>query len=346
VSCSVIVVGHGAEPLLAVCLEALRQQLAPQDELVLVDHGIDSMPSIPGVHLVTPTANRGFGAGCAEGVDATTNPILVFVNSDAVVGQGAVTGLSRCVEDETVGLAGGLVLLEGRADTVNSVGLPVHLSGLSWCGAYGQPIQDFQHAKELTSVAGALFAIRREVWERLGGMDSSYFMYHEDTDLSLRCHLAGLRVVYCPDAVASHAYEFSKNPRKMFLLERNRLLTVLGDYPAHLLLRTLPIILALEPLYFLVALRDGWAKEKLDVWAWLLTHRRQVQERRRRVQSQVVDPTALDALLVPEITQAQLDRPRGLGLINGLLRAYWKVASPVPGERVGRRSAFDDRESR
>ena len=69
------------------------------------------------------------------------------------------------------------------------------------------------------------------MWDLLGGMDESYFMYHEDTDLSLRCHLAGLDVVYCPDAVATHAYEFSRNTGKMFYLERNRLLTVMARLP-------------------------------------------------------------------------------------------------------------------
>ena len=93
-------------------------------------------------------------------------------------------------------------------------------------------------------------------------MDESYFMYHEDTDLSLRCHLAGLRVVYCPDAVALHAYDFARNAEKMYLLERNRFLTVLADFPTHLLLRVLPVIVLLEPLYLLIAMRDGWGARR------------------------------------------------------------------------------------
>ena len=116
-------------------------------------------------------------------------------------------------------------------------------------------------------------------------MDESYFMYHEDTDLSLRCHLAGLRVVYCPDAVALHAYDFSRNAGKMYLLERNRFLTVLADFPTHLLLRVLPVIVLLEPLYLVIALRDGWGREKVRAWGWLLRHTGVVRARRRRVQA-------------------------------------------------------------
>ena len=53
-----------------------------------------------------------------------------------------------------------------------------------------------------------------------------------------------------------------RNAGKMYLLERNRFLTVLADFPTHLLLRVLPVILLLEPLYLVIALRDGWVARR------------------------------------------------------------------------------------
>ncbi|PKW27178.1 glycosyltransferase [Phycicoccus duodecadis] len=330
-SVAVVVVGFGDEPVLAACLEAVRAQLGRGDEVVLVDHGVTRLPDVTGVRVLT-MPNGGFGAGCAAGAAATAAEVLVFVNSDAVLRPGALAALAARVADPAVGLAGGLVLLPeeaDRPDTVNSAGLPVHLSGLSWCDGYGERLGPAHlRPRRLASVAGALFACRREVWDLLGGMDASYFMYHEDTDLSLRTHLAGLDVVYVPEAVATHAYEFSRNPRKMFHLERNRLLTVIGDYPTHLLVRTLPVLLVLEPLYLVVAVRDGWAREKLRAWGWLLGHAGSVRARRRRVQAAVHAPHALDALVTPSITQTQLDSPGAIGALNGLLRLYWRGARP------------------
>ncbi len=330
-SVSAVVVGHGDEPLLPDCLEALVAQLGPDDEVVLVDHGIRSVPEVDRVRVVTPSSNTGFGGGCAAGAAASTGEVLVFVNSDAIVRPGALTALSRAVADSGVGLAGGLVLLADRPDTIDSAGLPVHLSGLSWCDLYGEPVAAQGDPRTVTSVAGALFACRRDVWDRLGGMDEQYFMYHEDTDLSLRSHLAGLDVVLVPGAVATHDHDFSRNRRKMFLLERNRLLTVLGDYPGHLLLRVLPVLLLLEPLYLLIAARDGWAREKLHAWFWLLGHAPAVAHRRRKVQSQVTSPHALDTLLSATITQTQLDAPAAMGALNRLLSLYWTLARPRSG---------------
>ncbi|KGN40866.1 hypothetical protein N801_10795 [Knoellia aerolata DSM 18566] len=159
-------------------------------------------------------------------------------------------------------------------------------------------------------------------------MDESYFMYHEDTDLSLRCHLAGLDVVLVPTALATHDHDFSRNARKMFLLERNRFLTVLADFPTHLLLRTLPVLVLLEPMYLLVAARDGWAVEKVRTWMWLLRHPRIIRDRRRRVQAQVRSPLALDDLLTPTVSQTQLEVPPAMALLNRVLALYWTLARP------------------
>jgi GT2 family glycosyltransferase/glycosyltransferase involved in cell wall biosynthesis len=335
VSISVVVVGFGDEPVLAQCLESVTAQLCSGDDVVLVDHGIRDVPPMERVQVVTPRDNGGFGAGCAAGAAATSGEVLVFVNSDAVLRPGALAALASRAADPRVGLVGGLVVLADRQDTVNSVGLPVHLSGLSWCDAYGEPVSRHGEPKQIASVAGALFACRREVWDLLGGMEESYFMYHEDTDLSLRCHLAGLEVVFCPDAVATHAYDFSRNPRKMFFLERNRLVTVLADYPPHLLARVLPVLVLLEPLYLVIAARDGWATEKIRAWLWLGRNAGRVSRRRKRVQSAVRKPHALDDILTPSISQTQLEQPAAVSFLNHGMRLYWRLARPRPAPRGG-----------
>ncbi|MGO4360847.1 glycosyltransferase family 2 protein [Terrabacter sp. RAF57] len=346
-SISVVVVGFGDEPVLSECLQSIRAQLHDDDELILVDHGVTELPPCTGVTVVTPGTNTGFGGGCAAGVAASRGDVLAFVNSDAVLHQGAIAALADALAEPTVGLVGGIVLLPGTPETINSMGLPVHLSGLSWSDGYGEALAP-SHLKprQLTSVAGALFACRRETWDLLGGMDPAYFMYHEDTDLSLRCHLAGLDVVLCPDAVATHAYEFSRNQDKMFYLERNRALTVLADYPNHLLARVFPALLVLEPLYLCVAIRDGWGCQKLRAWWWLLRHPIVVVARRRRVQAAVRAPRALDDVLSPSVTQTQLSQPAGSAFLNRAFAAYWKLAQPRSNTTcTSRHSEINYRES-
>lgn len=325
---SVIVVGFGDEPDLPDCLAAIRADLAVGDDVVLVDNGISRLPDLDGVRLVTAPSNDGFAAGCHLGADATDGDVLAFVNSDAIIRPGALAALRSAVDDPGVGLATGLVVMADSPEIVNAAGNPVHFLGISWAGGFGEDVARHQGVRDVASVSGALFAARRDTWTRLGGLDTGYFLYHEDADLSLRCWLAGLRVVYTSQAVAGHAYAFTKNPRKMYLLERNRLATVLTDYPTGLLVRVLPALVATEPLLLLMAFRQGWARQKLESWLWVAQNRKALATKRARVQATArVDWRTIASLLRPVVVQRNTDNPGGMTMLNTVFSAYWRAVA-------------------
>ena len=116
----------------------------------------------------------------------------------------------------------------------------------------------------------------------------------------------------------------------MYLLERNRLLTVLADFPTHLLLRVLPVIVLLEPLYLIIALRDGWGHEKVARLGLAASAHQRRERQAPPGTGTVQDAHALDSLLVAAVTQTQLDPPRALTVLNRLLTLYWRVAHPSP----------------
>lgn len=325
---SIVVLGFGPEPHLADCLRALVADAGPADEILLVDNGIaadlpQALTSAP-VRRLGTGENTGFTGGCRAAAEAAGGEVLVFVNSDAVVRPGALDVLVRAARDGGTGVVGGCLRLADQPDLVNSAGNPLHYLGVTWAGHCGEPAVDHQRAGEVAVATGGLCALRREVWDELGGFDEAYFAYHEDTDLCVRAWLAGLAVRYEPAAVADHHYEFSRNPRKMYLLERNRWLTVLGDYPAPLLQRVLPVLLLVELPLLVAALLQGWGRQKLRAWWWLLRHGRFVRARRRRVQAGVTAaPVVLARLMVARIEPPMVAPPPGMGLLNRALERYW-----------------------
>lgn len=326
---SVIVVGFGPEPGLHACLESILRELRTDDDLIVVDNGIEHPVEVPGVRVVRAERNLGFAGGCHLGAAESTAELLVFVNSDALLAPGALAALADELADPTVGLVSGCVVLADDPNTVNAAGNPVHVTGLSWAGGLGEPVTEYATPREVTSVSGALFATRRDVWDRLGGLREDFFLYYEDTDLSLRCWLAGLRVTYRPDAIATHSYEFARHPRKMFLVDRNRLASVLTVYPDHLLRRALPVIVVCEALLLLVAVRDGWARQKLRVWASLARDAGRLRQQRRALTEAAVHPRALDGRLVTRLGAPQVRRPPGLGLLDRAITTYWRHSEAV-----------------
>jgi GT2 family glycosyltransferase len=330
VRASAIVLAHGAEPELVPCVRALVDSGVP--EILVVDNEaaagpVTAVAELPGVTVLRPGRNLGYAGGCNHAAASATGDVLVFVNSDAIVRPGAVDALVARVRDPAIGLASGSIRLADDPDLLNSAGNPVHYLMFSWVGAFGEPASEHDQVDEVASISGVAFAVRREVWDQLGGFDEAYFAYCEDVYLSWRAWQAGYRVVHEPAAEVVHHYEFSRNAAKYFLLERNRLMNLLL-LPERRTRRLLVApALVVEAGVLVAALRDGWAGDKVAGWRWLVAHRRELAARRREVQAGRVVPDADLAHLL----RGPLDPPAGLGpevpaaVSRGLAR-YWRWA--------------------
>ena len=80
---------------------------------------------------------------------------------------------------------------------------------------------------EETDVAnGATVIIRREVFEKIGFLDASFFLYWEDADFSERAKRAGYKVMYFPGTCMWHKVSASTggsgSPTNDYFLTRNR----------------------------------------------------------------------------------------------------------------------------
>lgn len=342
---SVVVLAYGHEPWLLPCVRSALASGGVDVEVVVVDNGapaddIDQVAALPGVRVVRPGVNLGFAGGCVTGAAHAQHEVLFFVNSDAQLATSALLRLSRALTEPGVGLACASVRLAGDEGRVNTAGNPLHFTGLSWAGGYGQDAAYHAERRDVAVAAGTCLAVRRCTWDRLGGFWPAYFAYHEDVDLSWRCWQAGLRCVYVPEAVAVHRYEFSRNPRKLFLTERNRLMFVLTTYQRDTLVLVAPGMLVVEVGVLLAAVREGWARQKLAGYRWLWSHRAEVLQRRRHVQAERVRP---DRVLLPLMTDVldpgHLPVSPAARLAARALSWYWrKVRDRLEGEpAAGRR---------
>ncbi len=328
---SAVVLAYGDEPYLADCVDALLASENVDLEVVLVDNGANrealrAAASRQEVRLQTPWANLGYAGGCNAGARAASAPVLVFVNSDAIVEAGCLAALAHAVAHPAVGLATASLRLAQSPDLLNSAGNPVHFLGFSWAGGYGEAADRHRDMVPVASVSGATFAVRRDVWNDLGGFDEVYFAYGEDVDLSIRCWERGLRVVFVPEAVSMHHYEFSRNPLKYYLLERNRLVNLLTLYEPRttrwLVAASVPVELGL----WLVAVRGGWVSQKVLGWRWLVHNREYLRTRRATVQSSRVTPDRE----ITRMLRGHLDPPEGFGIavprfVDSFLSRYWDI---------------------
>lgn len=335
----VVVLAHGDEPVLEECVDAILGSTDVRVELIVVDNGcssphLDALEQRPEVRLLRPPRNLGFAGGCNLASAHTRAPYLALVNSDAVLHPAALARLCAVAARPSVGIASASVRVAYDPDLLNTAGNPVHFTGLTWSGAFGEPAAHHAREQEVASATGATMALRRAVWDDLGGFPEAYFAYLEDTELSLRCRQRGLRIRYVPDAVSVHHYSFNRNADKLRLLERNRLLLLLTVYETRTLLVLAPALLVFELAMLAGALRGGWGAQKVAGWWWVVRNLAWVRTRRRRVQEDRTVPDAgVLGILEGRITATNTAWPKGFGTLDTVLSVYWDLARRILVDR-------------
>lgn len=300
-------------------------------EIVVVNNGDDG-PELDGVRALGATVieaggNVGFPAACNLGARATTAPVVVFLNPDAAARPGALTTLAdRLEEDPSIGAAVSLICLADRPELINSSGNVIHVSGMGWSAGFEQPVSTVPALAEVTYTCGAAMAVRREVFDEVGGFCDDYFLYHEDLELGWRLRLLGYRCVIDPTSVVDHTYEFGRNARKFHYIERNRWIFLLTCFPTPVLLAVLPIAVAFDAAIVALSVKEGWFAEKVEGWRWCAANWRWLRQRRAEVLStKRVDDSVVAGWLTDTIDPGMMQLPAGIGLINRLVRAYWSV---------------------
>ncbi len=290
-SLSVLIVAWNSSFELQRTLPALLAELAPGDELIVVDNDStdDTCDLVvrlaPAARLLRMGRNVGFAAAVNAAAAAAENDLLVILNPDAT----PLPGFGKAIRLpwlEGRGWAAWQALVaEAGGTTINSAGNPLHFTGIVWAGLHGEPVAAAPPPSEVPVLSGACLAIPRPTWEEIGGFPQRFFLYHEDVDLSLRLRLLGCSLGIEPTAVVAHDYEFGASPgRKWRWLERNRFAFLVRVYPAPLLLLLAPALIATELALLVAAATGGWGRQKLaanaEALLWLprlLRERRQIQ---------------------------------------------------------------------
>jgi N-acetylglucosaminyl-diphospho-decaprenol L-rhamnosyltransferase len=170
-----------------------------------------------GAQVIANGENRGFAAAVNQGFRATSAEFLLLLNPDVclttpvdnLIQAAAGSGLS----------AGQLTDAAGRPQTgftirrlPTAASLSFELLGINrlWRNnpvsrRYRYLDRDLGQAGPVEQPAGAFLMIRRDVWERLGGLDEGFHpIWFEDVDFCRRALNAGYQIEYVPEVKAAH----------------------------------------------------------------------------------------------------------------------------------------------
>ncbi|PVX24067.1 MAG: hypothetical protein CW716_10855 [Candidatus Bathyarchaeum sp.] len=241
-SVSLVVVNFNGRELLRQCLRTLLDTDYPNYEVVVVDNGSTdgtlaemdaSFGSDSRITFVRNRENVGHAEGCNIGARMTRGRYLVFLDSDIEFdSKDWLRELVNVMENnDAVGLAQAKIVLSEDKRCLDYVCVAVDALG-TWAANYGSKEDQFKEAFEILAASSGCCIIRREVFEQAGGFDADYFIYDDDTDLSLRARLLGYQVMFVPSAMVVHRSGVLRGVSGLMLYHssKNRLRTVLKNY--------------------------------------------------------------------------------------------------------------------
>jgi GT2 family glycosyltransferase len=289
---SVVVVNWNGLRFLDRCLGAvLAQQLEGGFEVVLVDNGSTDgsvehvRANHPAVRVVESRRNLGFSAGADLGIAASRGRHIVLLDNDTEVRPGWLSALVAAAEnDQGVGAVDCKVLFREPAGTINSAGLMMVPDGRTIGRGFGESdTGQYDQPAEVFGACTTASLFRRRMLEEVGVLDSAFFAYLDDTDLSWRMRLAGWRILYEPKAVVEHVSNGTGGRASDFLLfrvNRNRLFLLVKNAPTGRVLQEVALLRVDAP-HRRLRLRLRVALSLLWHLPGLLVSRRRVRRNRR-----------------------------------------------------------------
>lgn len=235
---SIVIVNYNVKYFLKQCLGAVfasERRLATGEEMELdvwvvdndsVDGSVEMVQAeFPEVHVIANHENVGFARAnnqaltCISADVAHNSELILLLNPDTLVEQDT---LVRCVDFmQTHADCGGLCvkMVDGKGNYLKESkrGFPTaeasfyKISGLIHLFPHSKKIAAYymghlneDEVNEIDILPGAFLLFSREVYEKIGGLDESYFMYGEDIDFSWRIRLAGYKNYYLPETHIIH----------------------------------------------------------------------------------------------------------------------------------------------
>jgi GT2 family glycosyltransferase len=223
---SIVIPTRDRKDLLEQCIRGLDQTTAYRNfEIIIVDNDsrepdtkayFKALAQRAGVRIVAAPGAFNYSRLINLGAAQAHGELLLALNNDTeAIEPGWLDELVGQALRPDVGLVGALLLYPDRS--VQHAGIIIGLGGVA------QPVfaetepgdpgyaARIAVAQDLNAVTGACHMVRRNLFQRLGGLDETHLaVAYNDIDFCLRVREAGLRVVYTPFAPLIHRHSASR----------------------------------------------------------------------------------------------------------------------------------------
>ena len=279
---SIIIVSWNALDLLKRCLPSVVATDFDRFEIILADNASTDgsadwvRETFPEVRIIRHPDNWGYARGNNAAVPHALGDLVVLLNNDVEVPPGWLRPIVERFEahDKLGAAQPKLHQFDRRTHFEYSGAAGGFLDRWGYPFARGRIFDvleedngQYDQDRTIFWASGTCLAVRKDVWQRLGGLEEAFFMHMEEIDLCWRIHRIGYRIECVPESVVYHIGGGSLpagNPQKTYLNFRNNLLMLYRNLPRSTWWRTLVVRTFLDSAAALRALVSGQPRE---AWA-------------------------------------------------------------------------------
>lgn len=221
---SIIIVGYNNKSLVNKCLLSINGSLKKtgyfhETEIIVVDNNSsDKLPKMirkkfPKVILIENRENSGYAKANNQALKKARGNYILLLNSDTeVIGDSITMLINTMDKNSRIGLAGCKILNKDNSVQQSFGYFPNILRVFAWMlfiddipyirnfikPYHVTDVKLYGKARQVDWVTGAFILTKKEVVNRVGGMDENIFMYGEEVEWCYRIKKAGFQILYTP----------------------------------------------------------------------------------------------------------------------------------------------------
>jgi GT2 family glycosyltransferase len=240
---SFIIVTHNSADFIGDCINSVSCQKSNDitTEIILVDNAsTDSTVEIlrnkfPDILLKENRENVGFAAAVNQAVSYSNREYILLLNPDTIIKENFIEKIFSSMQKYPDASIVGVKLVDEKKKHHPSAWKKISLMtifvemffpyNLSIKLVTEQPVKP----SRVQNVSGACMLIRRDVFKKLNGFDTRFFLYYEEIDFCMRANKKGYKVYYNPEIeVVHYTAKSSSNDKEDFFfnLYNNKLLFI------------------------------------------------------------------------------------------------------------------------
>lgn len=275
---SIIFPSYNGESVIYNCLKSVENlNNLNEIELIVVDNNsndstIEIVQSFKKNYIILlgQKSNLGFANACNLAVSKARGEFIFITNQDVSFPKNffiTLLNLYKKLKKANEIIISPAIVFPGKR--INYFGAKVHFLGFSYTPMMYQKITRVKQTFKTLKASGCSMYMKRSAFIEMNGFDSFFFMYHEDTDLSLRAIRNGILIYTTNETLLHHQkIHMTINDFTYYNIEKNRYIVLYKNIKSIKAL--LPYFIISEIMLLFQAILTGKIKLRLKIYRFLI----------------------------------------------------------------------------